>query len=116
MRRIWKIIPKGNSNAQWADIYVTLNSKGTIVLNRAAHEKLGNPEAFSLLFDAANNTIGLKPVNPAKNDAYPVARSGRHGGKKISAYQLFVECGIVVKETLESQVPRSIQTAFYYST
>lgn len=101
MRREWKVIPRGDKRAQWAGFYVTLNSKGTIVLNKAAHEKLGIAEAFSLLYDAANNTIGLKPTTPNKATAYPAARSGRHGGRKISAYQLFVECGIVVKETLE---------------
>jgi hypothetical protein len=101
MRREWKLIPRGDRRAQWAGLYVTLNSKGTIVINRAAHEKLGSAEAFALLYDAANHTIGLKPTRPNKPTAFPAARSGRHGGRKISAYQLFVECGIVVKETLE---------------
>lgn len=101
MRREWKLIPRGDKRAQWAGLYVTLNSKGTIVINKAAHEKLGSPEAFKLLFDAANNTIGLKPTDPKHPTAYPAAMSGRHGGRKISAFQLFVECGIVVKETLE---------------
>ena len=101
MKRDWKLIPRGDKRAQWAGLYVTLNAKGTIVLNRAAHEKLGEPEAFMVLYDPANHTIGLKPTNPAKNNAYPALLSGRHGGKKISAFQLLVECSIVVKETLE---------------
>ncbi len=101
MRREWKLVPRGDKRAQWAGIYVTLNSKGTIVINRAAVEKLGNAEAFVLLYDAANNTIGLKPTSPKNPNAYPAGRSGRHGGKKISAFQLFTECRIVVKETLE---------------
>jgi hypothetical protein len=101
MQRDWKVIPRGDKRAQWAGLYVTLNSKGTIVINKAAHERLGGAEAFLLLYDAVNNTIGLKPTDPAKNNAYPVTRSGRHGGKKISAFQLFTECRIVVKETLE---------------
>ncbi len=101
MKRDWKLIPRGDKRAQWAGLYVTLNAKGTIVLNRAAHEKLGEAEAFMLLYDPANHTIGLKPTNSSKNNAYPALLSGRHGGRKISAFQLFVECGIVVKETLE---------------
>jgi hypothetical protein len=101
MRRVWKEIPRGDKRAQWAGIYVTLNKQGTIVMNRAAHERLGGTEAFLLLYDAANNTVGLKPTARAIKNAYPVAKYGRHGGVRVNAYRLLAECGLVVKETLE---------------
>ena len=31
MKRQWKEIPRGDKRAQWAGMYVTLNSKGSIV-------------------------------------------------------------------------------------
>ncbi len=34
-------------------------------------------------------------------NAYPAARSGRHGGRKIAAYRPLVECGLHIKETVE---------------
>jgi hypothetical protein len=70
-------------------------------MNRAAHERLGGNEAFLLLYDAANNTIGLKPTARAIKNAYPAAKYGRHGGRRVNAFRLLVECGLVVKETLE---------------
>jgi hypothetical protein len=101
MKREWKEISRDGKRAQWAGIYVTMNSKGTIVLNRAAHERLGEAAAFVLLYDSANNTIGLKPAAAMIRNAYPSARSGRHGGRKVSAYRLITECGLHIKETLE---------------
>ena len=101
MKRDWKQIPRGDKRAQWAGIYVTINNKGTIVLNRAADERMGSPSAFNLLYDSANNTIGLKPTAASMRNAYPAQRSGRHGGRKINAYRLLTECGLVIKETLE---------------
>ena len=80
---------------------MTMNSKGTIVLNRAAHERAGGPEAFQLLYDAANNTIGLKPTPPAIKNAYPSSKSGRHGGRKIAAFRLIAECGLHIDDTIE---------------
>ena len=101
MRRSWKEIPRDNKRPQWAGLYVTMNRMGVIVLNRAAHERLGKAEAFHLLYDAANNVIGLKPTMPAMKNAYPVMVSGKHGGRKIAAYRLMIECSLQIDETLE---------------
>ena len=101
MRRDWKEIPRNDRRAQWAGIYVTMNSKGTIVLNRSAHGRMGSPAAFHLLYDSANNTIGLKPTTTAMRNAYPAHTSGRHGGRKISAYRLVTECSLHIDQTLE---------------
>ena len=101
MKRDWKEIPRGDKRAQWAGIYVTLNSKGTIVMNRAAYERLDEPAAFLLFYDAANNSIGLKPTGASMKNAYPALKSGRHGGRKLAAYRLLVECGLHIKDTLE---------------
>ena len=85
MKRVWKEVPRGDRRAQWAGMYVTMNRKGMIVLNRAAHERAGGFEAFLLLYDPANNTIGLKPSTPMTRNAY----------------RLLAEWGVVVQETLE---------------
>ena len=101
MRRDWKEIRRDDKRAQWAGVYVTMNSKGTIVMNRAAHERMDSPTAFLLLYDPANNAIGLKPTREGIRNAYPAAKSGRHGGRKINAYRLLVECGLHIDDTLE---------------
>jgi hypothetical protein len=101
MKRMWKEIPRDGKRAQWAGLYVTMNSKGTIVMNRVAHERTGKPAGYVLLYDSANNTIGLKPMSALIRNAYPVTRSGRHGGRKIAAYRLMIECGLCIDDTLE---------------
>ena len=101
MKREWKEIPRDGKRAQWAGIYVTLNSKGTIVMNRAAHERSGEPAAYMILYDSANNTIGLQPTGRQSRNAYPALKSGRHGGRKIAAYRLLVEGGLHIADTLE---------------
>ena len=80
---------------------MTMNRMGLIVLNRAADERMGSPAAYNLLYDKANNTIGLKPTAAAMRNAYPSARSGRHGGRKVNAYRLITECSLVINETIE---------------
>lgn len=101
IKRDWKEIPRDGRKAQWAGIYVTLNSKGTIVLNRSAHQQTGSPAAYLIMYDAANHSIGLKPTGTQIKNAYPVAKSGRHGGQKLAAYRLLVECGLHIDDTLE---------------
>ena len=101
MKRDWKEIPRDGKRAQWAGLYVTMNGTGTIVMNRAAYERLDEPAAFLLLYDAANNSIGLKPTGASMKNAYPVMKSGRHGGRKVAAYRLLMECGLHIKDTLE---------------
>lgn len=100
MKRFWKEISRGDKRAQWAGLYVTMNGKGSIVLNRAAHERMGGAEAFLLLYDPANNTIGLKPTAAGIRNAYPALKSGRHGGRRVNAYRLLTECGLHIKDTL----------------
>ena len=101
MKRDWKEIPRDGKRAQWAGIYVTLNSKGTIVMNRAAHERTGEPAAYLIWYDSANKAIGLKPTGSQMKNAFPAAKSGRHGGRKLAAYRLLVEGGLHIGDTLE---------------
>lgn len=101
MKRNWTEISRGDKRPQWAGIYVTMNRKGMIVMNRATHERTDAPEAFLLLYDSANNTIGLKPTVRQMKNAYPASKSGRHGGRRVAGYRLLTEYGLVVKQTLE---------------
>jgi hypothetical protein len=81
-------------------MYVTMNSKGVIAMNRATYERLGSPGAFNVLYDKANNAIGLKPTGLRMRNAYPAAKSGRHGGRRVSAYRLLMEHGLCIEKTL----------------
>ncbi len=100
MRVQWQECPRGDVTGQWAAFYVTMNRRGQIVMSRVTYERLGGPEAFHLLFDAANNRIGLKPTHLSMKNAYPVAKYGRHGGRMIRAYRMMQEFKLVLPETL----------------
>lgn len=105
MRPDWREVPREPARGQWAALYVTLNRKGNIVMNRTAYERLGAPAAFLLLFDAVNNRIGLKPAAASTRNAYPASPSGPSGGRLIRAYRLLQDFGIVVPDTLQFQNP-----------
>ena len=62
MRVNWKECPRGDVVGQWAEFYVTMNTRGHIVFSRKTYERLGEPKAFILMFDEVNNRIGLKPL------------------------------------------------------
>ncbi len=101
MKRTWQQIPRDNKRAQWSGIYVTMNKKGTIVMNREAWYRLQGPKAMLIFYDGTTNTVGLKPAAKDSRNAFPLLKSGRHGGMKIAAYRLLMECQIRVEDTLE---------------
>ncbi|MEO6656171.1 MAG: hypothetical protein ABIO36_08835 [Pyrinomonadaceae bacterium] len=80
---------------------MTINAKGYIVLGKAAYKKMDEPRAVLLLFDDINNRIGLKPTGLGIKNAFPVTKSGRHGGRMVRAFRLLVEFGLDIKETLQ---------------
>ena len=100
MKRVWRECPRGEVLGQWASFYVTMNPKGFIVMSRIAYQRLGEPKAFQLLFDAANSCIGMKPAAASIRNAFPVGPSGRHGGKVVRAFRLMQEFGINLPETV----------------
>ena len=101
MRSDWKELPRGDVFPQYAGYHVTLNRKGHIAINRVTHERMGMPEAVSILYDEANHRVGLKPTYRAQKNAYPVHKANRTGGRIVKAYRLLAEYGIELPETLE---------------
>lgn len=101
MKPDWKECPHNDVQGQWAAFYVTMNPKGFIVMSRVTYQRLGEPQAFLLLFDTVNNRIGLKPTASGIRNAYPAAKSGRHGGRLVRAYRLMQEFGIILPETIQ---------------
>lgn len=59
------------------DPYVTIQKKGTMSINRASYELLGEPEAVELLFDASARVMGMRAVEASANHAYPLRGSGK---------------------------------------
>lgn len=56
---------------------VTIQKRGTMSLNRAAYDALGEPAALELLYDHTERLIGFRPVDPSTTHAYAPRRQGR---------------------------------------
>jgi hypothetical protein len=62
---------------------VTLNHKGVFLLNAMAIAALGEPEAVALIYDEDESTIGIRPTDPRRINAFPVVK------KKLESQQSF---------------------------
>lgn len=58
--------------------YVTLQKRGTISMNKAAHHLLGDPEAVELLYDADASLVGFRAVDSKVEHAYAIRAMAAH--------------------------------------
>jgi len=106
IQRRWQECPRDETPGRWAAIYATMNPKGEIMISRFTYEMMQSPEAFVLLYDRTNNTIGLRPARMrVVRNAFPTRGRGRHGGRVVRAYRLCCEFGITVPETIRFTDP-----------
>ncbi|MEP7021025.1 MAG: hypothetical protein ABI808_10260 [Pseudonocardiales bacterium] len=70
---------------------ITIQKRGTMSLNRSAQVVLGSPAAVELLFDAGRRIVGLRPVDPRADHAYPVRSStGLENGPFVVSAMAFL--------------------------
>src|SRR5437868_6903163 len=101
MTRKWQQSSVGPKAGRWAAIYATMNSKGVIHISRRTYQRLGEPEAFNLLYDRMNSTIGMQPVGKNRPNAYPAIRKGpRDAGFIVRAFGFAKEFQIELNETV----------------
>jgi hypothetical protein len=67
----FKVFEKGSAPIQTVPS-VTIQKRGLISMNRAAHALLHEAEAVELMWDADRKVIGLNPTDPGNVNAYPV--------------------------------------------
>jgi len=71
--------------------FVTIQRKGPLSLNRAAHEAIGEPKTAELLFDRESRKIGVKPVDPTSPRGFPVRPQGKNDSNFMIAGQAFTK-------------------------
>jgi hypothetical protein len=101
MRADWIEIKRGDVQPQYSGIHVTMNRQGTIVMSRVTYEMIGGPKAFLLLYDKANNRIGLKPAALTTANAYPALVASRSGAKMVHAFRLMREQRLILPQTVQ---------------
>src|SRR5438132_1427818 len=99
-KRIWQQCTRDPKAGRWAAIYATMNPQGVIHISRRTYELLGEPEAFNLLFDRINTTIGLQPTRKVMKNAFSVQRRGHDHGRIIRAFGFAQEFRIRLNETV----------------
>ncbi len=98
-RRKWETCKQEKRPSRWRSLYATLNKKGSIAITRFTHESLGSPEAYIILFDPANETIGLKPAKNIDANAVEPRPKGIHGGFVVKAGTLISQFSLYISET-----------------
>ena len=98
----WEILPKDDGIApNSSGVYVTINRRGAIALNKVAYGRMGEPAAFLIMFDKTNSRIMLKPAALATKHAYRAGKNRKRGGPLVRAYRLITQFGVKIPETLE---------------
>ena len=85
----------------WVGLHVTLSRKGAINLTKATFEKMGEPDAVHVFFDATNNRFGLKPTSPSTRNAFPMGSQGKRGGRRVYVASVLKEFRIDIPETIQ---------------
>jgi len=79
----WTEFQGGPNRVERDAARVTLNARGTLLLNRRAYEALEAPAAVTLLFDEHEHTIGLKPAELLRQNAFPVKQKDKNAHNHI---------------------------------
>jgi hypothetical protein len=69
---------------------VTIQKRGAVSLNLSAYTALGSPDSVELLFDAALQIVGLRPVDPKADSAYRVRPGSGVGGPFLVSAATFL--------------------------
>ena len=65
---------------------LTIQAKGTMSMNAAALNLIGDPEAIEFLYDPDAKVIGIRPVIPEDSHAYPIRGVGGKPNKSPNSY------------------------------
>ena len=87
-------------------MYLSINNKGIIVLNRKSFHELGKPEAVTLLYDGDHYVIGLRPCRRIMPNAFPLAPRGHTGAHVIWAHAFAKQYDIKPSGTIRFVEPK----------
>lgn len=68
-------------------LYASINATGIISISRPTHAAIGEPKTVSLLYDAENLTIGVRPTGRIMPSAFPIRLRGDNRTYHIRAHE-----------------------------
>lgn len=83
---------------------ITIHAKGVFALNGAALDRMGNPEAVELLFNAERRMVAMRPATPGRTSV--VVRFPNKGSRSavVSAKSFLDRCGVNTDKALSLDV------------
>jgi hypothetical protein len=100
MKRNWQQCSPTQRLGRWRVPQATMNRRGDLKLSRVAWEMLDlAPYAF-VLFDKANQTIGIRPCGGRLKDTFPLNADGNHGAAVLNLAALRYDFGIKFEKTI----------------
>ncbi len=100
IRRNWVEFLGKPNRVDRSALHVTLNRKGIFLINKAAFEALGEPEAVKLFHDERNNAVGLIKCETGPENAFPVKQKDKYSNRVICASPACRDFGIRVEKTI----------------
>ncbi len=73
---------------------VTLQTRGTALMNKAAFEMLGKPAGVELFWSKEHRVMGMRPAHPQAPDAYPVRKPTKADAALVSIQKFRVVYGL----------------------
>jgi len=79
--------------------FATVQRRSTISLNAAAMSQLGNPTAIHLMYDEADQVIGMRPISADDPRGYPVRKQGQSNSFLIAGQAFMRRFNIELDQT-----------------
>ncbi len=78
---------------------ISIRTRGTLGINKAAYEALGKPKAVKLLYGAEERVVGFRPTHEGSPNAYLVSETKPNGGYEVAGAAFFKFYGIAYDRT-----------------
>jgi hypothetical protein len=99
-------------------MYVTLDGRGRLLLNRKAYQAIGKPQRVLLYFNRNKDKIGVRPAHDRLAEAFPVRQNSvsfvvycgtflRHYGIKLRTIERFTHADLNNYGMLELNLGRT---------
>jgi hypothetical protein len=99
MARKWEKFTEPGT-ARIAELHVSMQPKGTIMLSRRTHEAMECPTHVEMLWEEETSTIGLQSVPPRTLHAFRVYRMDARGNQRFHAQRFIDKHDIRIEQTV----------------
>jgi hypothetical protein len=96
----WEEFQGGPVKKAGTELYVSLNFKGQILLNKRVLDEMGSPEKVVLFFDKVNSRIGVKPARSSATNAFPLKPRNSGASRMVLASNFCRNYGVRVDGTM----------------